>query len=256
MPHEHHLLSRRLSLHQHATISTDNLTSTPSRVRGDQHAHDAGDIPHIRWPAAVALGRLDHLVRIDTLPGPHERRVLDPALDAALELVRVGGIHGPLDGAGVHGVDGGVLRQLPGPDARHGLDGGLGPAVDGLAQEAAVGADGGEADDAAGAVGGEVGLGGLDEEERAEDVDAVRVLEVLDLDVRELVVLGDARVVDDYVQLEPVVGRGGRGGEVVPRGLDEGPGPVGRAQVGLHAQGLDAVCRLELLAQLCREGLG
>ncbi|ROV89836.1 hypothetical protein VMCG_09514 [Cytospora schulzeri] len=212
-----------------------------ARIRRTQHPHDPSNLPRIRRPAPIGLGRIDHLIGIHPPPGPHERRVLDPPLDAPLELVRVGRVHGALDGARVDGVDGGALGQLAGPDAGHGLDGGLGPAVDGLPQEATVGADGGEVDDAPGPVGGQVRLRGLHEEEGPQDVDAVGEVEVGDLEVGQLVVLGDAGVVDQDVDLELVVGRGRGRGEVFPRGLDEGPGALRGAQVGLHAEGLDAV---------------
>lgn len=250
----HQLTNTLPSLHQQPPISTNNLARTPAGIRRAQHPHDARDLPRVRGPPPVGGGGLDDVVGVDAGPGPHERRVLDPALDGPLELVAVGGVHGALDGAGVDGVDGGALGQLAGPHAGHGLDGGLGPAVDGLPQEAAVGADGGEVDDAAGAVRGQVRRRRLHEEERAEDVDPVGGVEVLDRDLGQLAVDGHAGVVDQDVDLEPVVGGRRRRGEVRPGGLDEGRGAVGGSQVGLHAEGLDAVLGLEPFGELLCEG--
>lgn len=84
-------------------------------------------------------------------------------------------------------------------------------------------------------------------------------VEVGDLDVGELVVFGDASVVDDDVDLEGCVGRSrGRGGgvELGLGGGDEGGGPGGRAEVGLDAEGLDAVGGLEAVGERLGQGGG
>lgn len=87
---------------------------------------------------------------------------------------------------------------------------------------------------------GQIRRHGLHEEQRPADVDVEGVVEVVGLDVGELVVLGDARVVDYDVDLEGGVGGGRRGEELVFRGGDEGGGALDGAEVGLHGEGADA----------------
>lgn len=115
-------------------------------------------------PSTARPGLLDHLIRVHPLADLHQGRVLDPALDTGLELIRVGRIHRTLYRTRVDGVDRGPFSEFPRPDARHGLQGRLGAAVDGLAQETTLGRDGGQIDHPARAVGGEIRSGGLDEE--------------------------------------------------------------------------------------------
>ena len=96
-----------------------------------------------------------------------------------------------------------------------------------------------------------MGLRGLHEEERAQDVDLVRGVEVRDLDVRELVIVGYTGVVDDDVDLEGAVAlEGGLDGG------DERGGTGGGAEVGLGDTGADAVLRLEILGDGLSGSLG
>ena len=171
--------------------------------------------------------------------------MLDPPLNTLQELLRVGRVHRPLHRARVDGVDGAVLGQLAAPGARHGLDGGLGAAVDGLAHEASAGRNGRDVDDAAGAVLWQKRLGGLDQQEGTQDVDAVGLGEVVDFHVGNVVVAGDAGVVDDDVDLEGAVGlgEGGLGGG------DDGLGTFEGADVGLHGHGGDGVGLVEAVGE-------
>lgn len=81
-------------------------------------------------------------------------------------------------------------------------------------------------------------------------------VEIGDFDVGQLVILCDAGVVDDDVDLEPGVRSWGRGEEAVLGGGNEGRGALGRTKVGLYAKGLDAVFALQLLGELLGEGGG
>lgn len=65
------------------------------------------------------------------------------------------------------------MRQLPRPRSGHGIQSGLGTAVDTLRRETERSRDGGEVDDTTGAIGRKVLLRRADEEERTSDVDAV-----------------------------------------------------------------------------------
>ena len=167
--------------------------------------------------------------------------MLNERLDKPLKLIRVARVHLRQHRAGIDGVNGTVLRKLPRPRASHSLDGGLGTAVDRLADEPASGANGAQVDDAAAAVRREVRLGGLDEEERAEDVDLVGNVKVGDLDVGDLVVVGDAGVVDDDVDLE--LAGGGKGGL---GGGDELGGARRGGEVGLDDESADLMRGFEL----------
>lgn len=244
-------------MHQQSSISTDNLSRAPRSVRRAQHARYTSYLMYIRRPASARLGLLNHLIRIDAFARAHQRRMLNPTLDASLELFAVGSVHGPLNGTRVNGIHRSAFAQLTGPNTRHSLDGGFGAAVDGLAEEAAVGRDGREVNDPAGAVGGEVWNRSFHEQEGAQDIDVIGCVKVLELDIRYLVVPGNAGIVDEDVDLEFGVRAGRRREKVVLCGGDEGRGPVGGTQVGLHAISLDAVFRLQLFGQvLCERGRG
>ena len=194
----------------------------------------------MRQPATAVdgFGLGNHLGAVDALAHRHAGGVGDPALDTLEELGRVGRVHGTLDGARVDCVDGGVLGQLAGPGARHGLDGGLAAAIDRLADEPGRGRDRGDVDDAAGPVRWQVGLGGLDEQDWAENVDAVSLGEVGGGDGGDEGVAGYAGVVDyDVDGLEFGGGKEVRFG----RGDDE-LGAFWSPDVGLDGKGLDGIC--------------
>jgi hypothetical protein len=77
----------------------------------------------------------------------------------------------------------------------------------------------------------------LDEEQGAEDVDSVGLVELLKGDVAEEGVLGDAGVVDDDVDLE--LGVAGEGGLCL---ADQTGCAFWGADVGLYGEGSDGVC--------------
>lgn len=232
-------------VHQQSSISTHNLPRTPSSIRRAQHPHDPSHLIRIRRSSTTRLGILHHLVSIHAFSHLHKRRVLDPSLDPGLELSRVGRVHGTLHGARVDCVDRRPLAELARPHARHGLQRGFGPTVDGLAYEAALRRDGRQVDHAAGAIRWEVRRHGLHEQQRAEDVDFEGEVEVFGVDFGKLAVLGDTGVVDDDIDSEFGVGTWGRGVEVVLGGGDEGGGALDGAQIGLDTKGLDAILGLK-----------
>lgn len=121
-----------------------------------------------------------------------------------------------------------------------------------MPDEAGLGADAGDVDDAAGAVGGEVGLCGLQQEERAAHVDVVPGVEVGGLDGGEEVVDCYAGVVDDDVEGEgvPCCFAGGFGGRDELRGAGQG------AHVGLDYVAGDAVVLEEFGGELMRAVFG
>lgn len=229
--------------HDHTAIGTNHLSSNPSSVLSTEHGDDPGDLVDVAGTAAAGLGLLDQVVAVDALAGAHEGRVLDPALDLALELVAVLVVHLAVDGTGVDGVDGGALRELAGPGAGHGLEGGLGAAVDGLLDEARRRRDRRQVDDAAGAVARQERLGGLGQQQRTQHVDLVRRVKVLQRDLGQRVVGRDAGVVDEYVDLEAAA----LVGEVLPDRVNHLLGPVGSAQVAGHRERLDLVLRLQFI---------
>lgn len=90
-------------------------------------------------------------------------------------------------------------------------------------------------------------MSGLDDEQGAEDVDAVGGFEVFLGDVLEGRVARDAGVVDDDVDLEGFVGR--RWGEVVFGNCEEGGYACWGADVALGGHGADVVGGGELLCE-------
>lgn len=229
--------------HEHATIGTNDLPCDPSSVLSTQHGHDAGNFLDIGRTTATGLGVLDELVAVDALADLHERRVLDPALDLALELVAVLVVHLAQDGARVDGVDRGPLRELARPRPRHGLERRLGAAVHGLLDEARRRRDGRQVDDAAGSVAREKGLRGLGEEQRAQDVDLVGRVKVVDRDLGQRVVGGDSGIVYQDINLE----LGTVLGKVLPGCINELLWTFRCAQVGSKSERLDIVLGLQIL---------
>ena len=99
----------------------------------------------------------------------------------------------------------------------------------------------------------EVGERGLQEQDGPEDVDGVGAMKVVERDVGEGAVHGDAGVVDQDVDLE-FPGFGVR--EVVLGGAYDVGGAGGGADVGLDGDGCDGVGLREGGGELCGFGAG
>lgn len=147
----------------------------------------------------------------------------------------------------VDGVDRGTFGQLAGPGSCHGLESGLGAAVDGLRLVSERGRDGGQIHDATGAIVGKVGESSLHEEQGSTNIDVVLSRKLLAVDVFYQVVAGHACVVDDDANLELA---GFWVLEVVFGYLDNVLGTILGAHVGLHDDGLDAMFGLEFGGEL------
>lgn len=133
-----------------------------------------------------------------------------------------------------------MLLQLAGPGARHRLEGTLAASVQRQVLEAHLGADTRNVDDAARAVVGEKWLDGLGEENGAQDVDGVDLMEVLDVDGLEGHGVEEGGAVDEDVNLGlPCLGIGR---QVALHGLDNLGAALRRAEVGADRNGLDIVC--------------
>ena len=186
--------------HHHSTISTYDLSGTPRGLLPAQHSNNPSDLSRGSTPCP---GR-HHLIMRPIQPFPllHQRRVLDPPFDVLQKRWRVASIHWPLHRAGVHGIDGAVLCELPRPRPRHGLDGGFASSVNGLPDKPARRRNRGNVDDSSRPVFGKVRLGSLDQKQRTEDIDAVSAFKLVDCNFGEGGVICYACVVDDDVDLE------------------------------------------------------
>jgi hypothetical protein len=143
------------------------------------------------------------------------------------ELVDPGMVFGKdevgVDGAKRRDVDGDSPGcKLLGPTSRHGVQGGLGTAIEVGGPEAHADHDGADIDDA-GVGGGQVRLGGLDQQEDAADVDVEDGVKALDRCFSEARVRGDgACIVDDDVDSSAREGREGGIDDVLAKGQARG----------------------------------
>lgn len=236
----------QLGAEAQAAVGRDQAPGHPAGLGVADDGDDAGDLLHVGGPAAPPLGDGLDLVRVPLADGGQRDEGAPDGLggeDVLAALAEHVGQHG----ARVDGVDGGVLGELAGPGPGHGLEGALGAAVEGEVRQAALLARAGHVDDAAGAVLGQERLGRADEEDGAQDVGAVRLVEVLGGDAldRARDHLGGA--VDEDVDLG--LARRLVDGELGLDRLDDAGCALGGADVGAVARGEDVVLRDQLLGE-------
>lgn len=110
--------------------------------------------------------------------------------------------HVRLDRAGINRIHGPTRGKFSRPSPGHGIQRRFGPSIHRLADKALGGRYRGDVDDPRAPVVGKMFQRSLHQQDRTEDVDSVHPFKLLDGDLFEMCVDGNAGVVDDDVDLE------------------------------------------------------
>jgi hypothetical protein len=121
--------------HPHPTISTNNLSCTPTRIIGAQHPHNPGHFARICRSPTYKLLLVKNFLVIETLSHSSQWRMRGPRLQPPSMLHWHFVPHIRLHRPRVDGVDCTPLGQFSSPSSGHRFQSSFSPAIDRLSYE-------------------------------------------------------------------------------------------------------------------------
>lgn len=236
-----------LNAERQATIGTDQITGTPSKLWVTYSCNGTSNLLLIRSSPTELVSQLPHLGAVRLTDG-YQRGHRVPHCQLPLHIFRGRQVHVRHDWARVDGVDRCALGKLSAPNTGEGLEGGLGPRVETRARQSDLRVDTGHHDDAPRPVGGQVGLARRGEDRGPQDVHGVDVLELRLDDGLQGPQVEHRGIVDEDVDLE---GARVGAGKVLLGDFNDLVALGSLADVRADGHSLDAVIRLELRRERC-----